>query len=283
MCKQCRERMTQQVPLNIRETSDSPFMSGEEVDLLVSGLESGHPPEHWRVFEEWLTAVAWGREAAVIGTRPEDIDDLVATGMEKIVRAMTARLFLLGGSTTTQLRSRDRVTRHCFTHAFILRRWMRKTLHNAAIDVVRTRQSGGLDLTDVEELRDPELSPEEALGQPPHPLHLFSALAVLVERDHSKKPGQPGWVRAQHMRHTLARLPHRYVAVIDLKFPSLALGELPVAHDDVDMAKNLTEALNRPVTPGLVQQTRLNYRKFIAKHHPDLVATLEYVLREARR
>jgi DNA-directed RNA polymerase specialized sigma24 family protein len=270
--KSDRQCLEDQVLSNVSVASGRPpLMSGEEVDLLVGGIDAGHPDDHWRELSVWLKTLTRGRTAALLGVVPveADVEEVVDDTLVKLTRAMASRSFLLTGAP----RAKDPVWawHHCFTHVFVFRAWTTKIVKRKIIDDARIRARAGRPLDEAEEeIADPTWHPDEPVDHMVV-LHRFPELLELIVRQRAA-----GEVRAVHMCHMLARLPWRCAAAVAAEYPSLGLAEIEVARTDVEMAKHLG------TTVGNVQSTRYNFRGFVATNHPELVAMLDVVLRLAR-
>jgi DNA-directed RNA polymerase specialized sigma24 family protein len=264
-----REGAKRTVLENIRHTSGSgSLIAGLEVDVLVAGLEQGHPDLQWRVLGDWLTALAWARAASLFPDTPQpmEVEDVVSDTLQKVVRALAARSFLAVGGTTSA--EAPWAWQHCFTHVYPFRPWVSTVLTNAARDGAR-KGSHSPDTVPAADERVQYPASEASSEDPDNQLviHRMTDLLALVAEQHKS-----GERRADHMRHTLARLPWRYVAAIDASNPALRIGDLPAAGNDAQMAGNLETTVQN------VRTTRSNYRRFIALRQPDLAPTLEVIL-----
>lgn len=266
------EQARQEVLGNIRVRlgAASP-MSGEEVDELMAGAISGRSEEHWPAFVDWMSDYARGRAATTFGELPgtSEVEDIVADTREKVVRAILARSFLLTG--VPWMNDMERAWHDGFTHVFPFRPWAARIIRNHVADVAkeRLRTRGGLGADDADESRfeapGATVDARAELGLARERVRDFLALIVLEQ--------QIGRKRAEHMRHLLARLPHETVARLDAYASgALRLTEIPAAADDAAMAANLGTSVTN------VENTRANYRKFLAREHPQLVLSFELLL-----
>lgn len=281
--------MVKKVLGNIRDPSQSGLMAGEEVDFLVGGLEDGNDL-HWMILKTKLT----GRARRL--TAEDHREELVGTVLTKVGRAMQARTLLLTRSVANQRYDAVSSAPRCFTHVSVYRAWMNDIVKHEAINEYR-RQSRRPKLKYGEslvELIGAMPTDDEALDELRDRVHAtwsgVDELAALVEEDHRKRPGQRGWMRAQHLRHTFARLPHRRAAIIAARHPTLGIGDLPMAHSDLEMAENLTrelraldlgKAVRLPVTVASVYSTRVSFRAFLEKEPSDLSETFQLLLHVA--
>jgi hypothetical protein len=262
-------------------------MAGEEVDLLVTGLEEGAAHVQWGILRFWLMHRL---KHAAAGAQPAEVEEILDDTMQTVIEAMLKRSFLLRGSTPQSRRYLAANAPPPFSHVSIFRAWATVILKNEAFDRARERKREQRKrerlFADAPELVGTNDEEVEDLADRVNLTWLdLPDLAALVDGDHRKAPGQRGWMRAQHMRHTLARLPHRRVAETAARFPALGLDKLPVAQNDIEMARNLTDELSRAgldkppkVTQHNVHSTRANYRVHIQAHHPALSAVLALVL-----
>ena len=240
-----------------------PLKSGEEVDRLVAatGIRAD---EHWRAVTRFIYHYARGHAAALgKGRIPRTaVEDIVSETLLKAVRAIKARAFL---QASTPAREAHWAWHHLFTHYFAFRPWLARCVRNALVSELRAQDReaplpGDLALpaSSVHELVIEQV--EHA-----HEFHHIPELLELIDQQRRYK-------RGVQMCHTLARLPRRYVAVVDEIRPGLSIGALPVARTDAEMAEHLK------TTVGGVETSRYNFRAFVAERHPELKPTLELVL-----
>ena len=263
-----REALLRDVMRNLRVQLGPGPASGEEVDRLVRELTSGRS-EDWATFSQWVMSYIRGR-AAVMGVPSEGVDDVASAVLEKVARALMARQQLSSAEPT-----RDTVPAllACFTHTFPLRPWAASLSKNALSDAQRRLRFEDTTLdayhADHGELvaQDPPVDELVYEGLPSTGVECVPELLSLIDAEQRKQRK-----RALHLRHTLARLPDRYVKVLDAVQPSLQLRDLPRAASDTEMAANLATSVSN------VESTRANFRTFIAREHPELVRALELVL-----
>lgn len=265
-----REQQHAAILKNLGNTLGDSQCSGREVDLLVAAYEHGHPAEPWVALERWMFQYAWGRTAAAFDEPPAkpEVEDVFGDARARVVRGIAARSALAVGTPMTA----DALIawHHCFTHTFPFRPWIARIITNLALDHAKRRHppggasaavpDGAIDAPAGGATVEDEADGAIAKHRVPDVLRLIVAQHKRGER------------RADHLRHTLARLPRRYAAAIDLAAPSLGIMRLPVARSDAQMAVNIGTSVSN------VESTRDNYRKFVAKRHPHLDGTLSFLL-----
>jgi len=263
-----REAVLRNVRRNLRVQLGPGPASGEEVDRLVGELTSGRS-ESWAAFSHWVMQYTRGR-AAAMGVSSEAVEDAGSAVLEKVTRALIARQQLSSAEPTE---GTVPAVLACFTHTFPLRPWAASLSKNVLFDAQRSLRFEDTTLdgyhADHGELvaQDPPVDELVLAGLPSPGAQRVPELLSLIEAEQKKHRK-----RALHLRHTLARLPDRYVKVIDTVQPGLGLRDLPRAASDTEMAANLATSVSN------VESTRANLRTFIAREHPELLPALELVL-----
>jgi len=245
---------------NIRHRSDPAGpMAGEEVDTLIAEFPLRGAEQSWEQIQRWLQIRAFG-----MCHRKEDVGDVVAQTLERLMEVLFARRLL--ADTHPQPDVDEVAWRVHFNHWAPFRPWLLKTMRNKVRDLgrrtARQRVVAGLDA----DLAAPGMSMADRAE-----LGLVRSrvpeLLALVAHQLTKRE-----TRAEHIRHTFARLPTDHRTVIDMRFPELGIGSLPIAGNDVTMAVHLG------TTEKNVSNTRRMYRKFLGEKHPHLVPAFDLML-----